>query len=374
MTGRTDAELRGDVTTLRRWYTARIRVMEPMWSYLTRKIGDHSMNLQKVWPLLVSSLLACAMTHGGEKPEPDIEKPKIAMEEAVAAQKECSRTLGLPIEITNGIGMKLKLIPPGEFMMGATVADVEKILKAYPDGDRYRRFFDAEMPQHKVRITKPFYVGVYEVTQAEYERVMKENPSWFSNGGDGKDEVSGLDTSRVPVESVSWEDAVEFCRRLSAMPKERKAGGVYRLSTEAEWEYACRAGTTTPFHFGSQLNGREANCSGSYPYGTTEKGPSLGRPTTVGSYAANAFGLYDMHGNAWEWCRDCYDGGYYRSSPVDDPQGPKEAAFRVLRGGSWAIGAGSCRSAFRDMGEPQFRHRCRGFRVAADPSDTEHDD
>ena len=125
---------------------------------------------------------------------------------------------------------------------------------------------------------------------------MGKNPSYFSATGDGKDEVSGMDASRFPVERVSWDDAVEFCRKLSELPEEKTAGHVYRLPTEAEWEYACRAGTTTPFHFGSKLNGEEANCDGSLPLGTTIKGPSLDRPTTVGSYQPNVFGLYYMHG------------------------------------------------------------------------------
>lgn len=184
--------------------------------------------------------------------------------------------------ITNSIGMKLKLIPSGEFLMGSPESEEAR------DSD--------EGPQHRVRITKPFYLGVYEVTQGEYERVTGDNPSCFSKVGTGKAKVAGQDTSRFPVEEVSWEDAVEFCRKLSDLPSERSARRVYRLPTEAEWEYACRAGTTTPLHFGTQLNGREANCDGNYPYGTDTKGTYLKRTTTVGSYKANAFGLYDMHG------------------------------------------------------------------------------
>jgi len=274
-------------------------------------------------------------------------------EEAVGAQKEWSQSLGTPVEITNSIGIRLALIPPREFLMGSPKSEEERREDEY---------------QHRVRIMKPFYLGIYEVTQAEYERVMKENPSWFSTGGDGKDEVSGFNTSRFPVEYVSWEDAVAFCRRLSAMPEELQAGRVYRLPTEAEWEYACRAGTTTPFHFGSELNGGEANCYGSAPYGTTEKGPYLKRTTTVGSYAPNAFGLFDMHGNIWEWCRDRYDEEYYRSSPVDDPQGPEGSTDRVRRGGSWDFLSAGCRSAQRNWSGPVSRGYDLGFRVAAVPS------
>ncbi len=213
--------------------------------------------------------------------EPDLAFTK---DEAVARQRECSQSLGMPVEITNFTGMKLVLIPPGEFLMGSPESEQDTEVDEY---------------QHRVRITKPFYLSVYEVTQSEYERVMGENPSWFSSGGSGsgKEKVSDLDTSRFPVERVNWQNAVEFCRKLSELPEERAGGRIYRLPMEAEWEYACRAGTTTPFHFGSELNGSQTNCDGTRPYGTSTEGPQLGRTTTVGSYAANAFGLYDMHGN-----------------------------------------------------------------------------
>jgi formylglycine-generating enzyme required for sulfatase activity len=250
--------------------------------------------------------------------------------------------------LTNSIGMKLVLIPPGEFQMGS------------PEDEKDR--YSDEGPQHRVRLTQPFYLGVHEVTQGEYERVTGTNPSHFMT-------VSGQDPSRFPVEKVSWEDAVEFCRKLSALPAERSAGREYRLPTEAEWEYACRAGTTTPFHFGSVLNGREANCDGNYPYGTSEKGPHLKRTTTVGSYSANGFGLYDMHGNLWEWCSDWYDEKYYANSPVDDPQGPALGSRRVGRGGCWIYDAGVCRSADRYWHSPDYRYGNLGFRLALVPAD-----
>ncbi len=174
-----------------------------------------------------------------------------------------------------------------------------------------------------------------------------------------------MDTSRFPVEEVSWEDAVEFCRKLSALAGERSASRVYRLPSEEEWEYACRAGTTTPFHFGSQLNGREANCNGDYPYGTSAKGTNLQRPTNVGSYTSNFFGLYDMHGNVWEWCQDWY--GNYPSGSVTDPTGPTGASDRVFRGGCWFSIARYCRSALRYWFTPTFRLYILGFRVALVP-------
>jgi formylglycine-generating enzyme required for sulfatase activity len=200
---------------------------------------------------------------------------------------------------------------------------------------------------------------MYEVTQAEYERVMGTNPSGFKT-------VAGQTTSRFPVEDVSWNDAVEFCRKLSALPGELSAGRVYRLPTEAEWEYACRAGTTTPFHFGSQLNGWEANCDGNDPYGTTTNGTYLERPAAVGSYGANGFGLCDMHGNVWEWCSDWSDD--YATTAVDDPTGATSGLVRVSRGGGWHAGAGGCRSAYR-WHAPANWGGSLGFRLASSSVD-----
>jgi len=263
-------------------------------------------------------------------------------QEAWASHLECK------VEESNSIGMKLILIPPGEFEMGSPPSEV-----GHGENER----------QHRVRITKPFFLGVYEVTQREYQAVMGNNPSHFSPTGAGKDAVRGLDTSQFPVELVSWDDANEFCRKLSALAAEQTAGRVYRLPTEAEWEYACRAGTTTPFHFGAQCNGAEANCRGQVPYATDVKGPFLGRTAKVGSYAPNPFGHYDMTGNVWEWCSDWYDADYYGRSPADDPQGPAVAgSFRVIRGGGWSSGPVYCRSAFRRV-EPAYRLIGIGFRV-----------
>jgi len=329
------------------------------------------MKSQGMWPLPVSLLLCGMIGYGGE-PEPVVEKPKAAIEEAVAAQREWSERLGSPVDITNSIGMKLVLIPAGEFMMGS------------PESEQGRKDYEH---LHRVRITRPFYLGVYEVTQAEYERVMKANPSWFPSGCHGNEKVSDLDMGQFPVEQVSWENAVEFCRNLSDLPEEKAAGRIYRLPAEAEWEYACRAGTTTAFHFGSHLNGQEANCDGNCPYGTSTKGPYLERPTTVGSYAPNAFGLYDMHGNVGEWCNDWYAEQDYGSSPESDPQGPSEATsrgceldigffraafhfrfgpqYRVVRSGSWRHDSRGCRSAYRSRNGPQSRAVNLGFRVVA---------
>ncbi len=255
-----------------------------------------------------------------------------------------------PKEITNSIGMKLVLIPAGKFLMGSPKDEKER--------------FHGEV-QHEVSITKPFNLGVYMVTQAEYEKVMGNNPSYFSPKGDGKDEVEDMDTSHFPVEMVSWEDAIAFCKKLSELPEEKKAGRVYRLPTEAEWEYACRAGTKTVFHYGDSLSSKQANFDGNDPYGGADKGPNLNRTAKVGSYAPNAFGLYDMHGNVWEWCQDWYNGGYYKNSPKEDPPGPAQASDRVVRGGSWYSHGWDCRSAGRHRLGPASRFASLGFRVAA---------
>jgi len=287
-----------------------------------------------------------------------------------------------PQEFTNSIDMKLKLIPAGEFTMGSSESEEDR-----SDDEK----------QHRVRVTKPYYLGAHEVTQKEFSMVMGFNPSDHQRGGDREDEVSGLDTSGFPVEHVSWYDAVHFCNKLSELEGRtpcyrltdierydddgrgiksatvsRQSGNGYRLPAEAEWEYACRAGTKTSFSFGSVLNGKQANCRGDYPYGTETKGPDLGRTTTVGSYSANAWGLYDMHGNVWEWCDDWYDEDYYEDSPVDDPTGPTTGASRaarVFRGGGWLSYARHCRSADRFRNAPGFRFYDLGFRIALVPSE-----
>ncbi len=257
--------------------------------------------------------------------------------EAKQRQKITSKALGHPVDFTNSIGMKFKLIPAGSFMMGSPEDETAR------SGD--------EGPLHRVRITKPFYLGLYEVTQEQYERIIGENSSAFKG-------------STKPVERVSWNDAVEFCKRLSS-----KEGRTYRLPTEAQWEHACRAGTRTAFNFGSVLNGKQANCDGNYPYGSETKEPHLKQTTSVGSYTANAWSLHDMHGNVWEWCADWYDGKCYMNSPKDDPTGPKSGSYRVIRGGGWGYDAWSCRSAFRDRVTPGYRGSNLGFRISLVPSE-----
>jgi formylglycine-generating enzyme required for sulfatase activity len=255
-------------------------------------------------------------------------------------------------EITNSIGMKLARIPAGKFLMGSPATEAER---------------EAGEHQHKVAITRPFYLGVYPVTQGQYQKLMAGNPSFFNpNNGGSRDH---------PVEQVRWGGALAFCNKLTALPEEKKAGRTYRLPSEAEWEYACRAGTTTPFNVGDALSSKQANFNGNFPYGVASKGPYLRRTAKVGSYRPNAWGLYDMHGNVLEWCNDWYDPAYYKKSPKENPQGPKKGVvstgfrnnfFVVVRGGCWLDEARACRSARRFRLQQTDPYRWTGFRVACD--------
>jgi formylglycine-generating enzyme required for sulfatase activity len=197
-----------------------------------------------------------------------------------------------------------------------------------------------------VEITKPYCLGAHVVTQAQYRQVMGTNPSRFSQKGQGKDKVVGLNTDDFPVDSVSWDDAMDFCRIVSLLAVKDK-GWVVDLPTEAEWEYACRAGANTLFHHGNSLSSQQANFNGNLPYGSAAKGPFLQRTTKVGSYAANGWGLYDMHGNVNQWCKDWYDKGYYQNSDKRDPSGPTNGESHVGRGGTFSASAGNCRAARR---------------------------
>jgi formylglycine-generating enzyme required for sulfatase activity len=251
-----------------------------------------------------------------------------------------------PREITNSIGMKLVLIPAGKFLMGS------------PKGERGR---DTDEEQHQVEITKPFYLGIYEVTQGQFKEVMGKNPSYFSTGGDGKDKVKGLNTDDFPVETVSWQEAQTFLKKLSALREESKQGRRYRLPTEAEWEWSCRGGPTEyqTFHCGNSLSSKQANING-----WADREPFLARTCQVGSYKPNAFGRYDMHGNVWEWCSDWYDLDFYRTSPLKDPAGPSKGTGRVMRGGGWNRDGQFCRSALRVGRGPASVTSILGFRAA----------
>jgi formylglycine-generating enzyme required for sulfatase activity len=242
----------------------------------------------------------------------------------------------MPKLLTNSIGMKLVLIPAGEFQMGS------------PESEEGRR--DNEGPQHRVEITAPFYIGACEVSQEEYEQVMGMHRNAFCKTGHRAKRVAGQDTGRFPVEMVSWNDAVEFCMKLSALPAERKASRMYRLPTEAEWEYACRAGTPWRFHYGDWPDDEYGN------YGED-------RTTAVGSFKPNPWGLYDVHGNVSEWCADCYSEDYYERSPSADPTGPASGSERVYRGGHFGGDPMLRRSAFRTGFGPDRWSEAVGFRV-----------
>ena len=256
--------------------------------------------------------------------------------------------------VTNSIGMEFAYIPAGTFLMGSLV----------DEGEGYRS--GNEGPVHEVEITKGFYLGMYAVTQGEYEGVMGSNPSRFWARGDGKAQVNGMKTSRFPVEQVGNKDARKFCKKLSGTQEEKEKKRLYRLPTEAEWEYACRGGAgmkQTPFHFGKTLSSNQANFNGNFPYGGGAKGPYLERTCEVGSFEPNGFGLYDMHGNVNEWCWD-YAQIDYDDSPLKDPVGPFRGTTRIHRGGDWQDNGRDCRSARRT----EWPGWGSGFRVVLVPS------
>lgn len=258
--------------------------------------------------------------------------------------------------VENSIGMEFRMISRGEFRMG---------LGEFVEDERQ----DAK-PIHVVQFEEPFYMGVHEVTQQAFSEIMGVNPSQSAEQGaemtEGAELEPGDSPLLRPVENVTWLEADEFCKRLSEKSAEKKAGRSYRLPTEAEWEYACRAGSTTAFSTGVDLKPTEANFSSETPgepAGEGEKRRKPGRLRQVKSYPANAFELFDMHGNVAEWCADWYDDRYYARARKVDPRGPKNGRERVVRGGSWSDVAGHCRSALRDHARPTSRDPRRGFRV-----------
>ena len=275
----------------------------------------------------------------------------------------------MPVEYTNTLGMKFRLIPPGEFTMGSTAEEIAADLREGQD-KHWQEYIKSEAPQHKVILTQPIYLGVNEVTQAEYEKVIGTNPSHFSPLGMGKEAVAGMETTGHPVENVSWNDAAEFCAKLSQQEKLKpfyfRAGETitsldgtgYRLPTEAEWEHACRAGTTTKYWIGD--NDEDLVRVGWFGANSGE------RTHDVGELKGNPFRLYDIHGNVFEWVQDWQEPTYYgqfQTRSAVDPSGPSSAqTSRVLRG--WAPNAGLCRSAMRYWFSPSTRMPILGFRVS----------
>ena len=287
--------------------------------------------------------------------ENKIGESKVEMEAQSSEGKSANKPVSLVIhkrrqqaqyfveDLGNRVTLDMVQIPGGDFLMGS------------PDDELERS--ESEIPQHPVTV-KTFFMGKYPVTQSQWSAVatmpqvnleLNPDPSHFK----GEDR---------PVENVSWFEAVEFCDRLS-----QHTDRPYRLPSEAEWEYACRAETTTPFHFGETITPDLANYNGSYTYGRGTKGIYRQETTPVGSFrVANAFGLYDMHGNVWEWCQDHWHDNY-KGAPPDgsawvDAEAEKEA-MRVLRGGSWCFDPRYCRSACRFIINPGYRDYYYGFRV-----------
>jgi len=235
-------------------------------------------------------------------------------------------------EFTNSIEMGFAFIPPGTFMMGSP-------------SDEYQRAENEK--QHQTTLTKGFYLQKTEVTQKQWKKVMGDNPSRFYRCGED-----------CPVDFVSWYDVQLFIKRLNKMERTDK----YRLPTEAEWEYACRAGTETPFYFGQYLSTDQANYNGNHPIPGSPRGRNRNTSIPVGSFPPNSFGLYDMHGNVYEWCYDWY--GNYGSKSAIDPKGASSGLSRVCRGGGLSSYARRCRSANRTKHLPGYVNFYIGFRLA----------
>jgi formylglycine-generating enzyme required for sulfatase activity len=289
--------------------------------------------------------------------------------EVEAAQQTWAKYLKRPVnesvDVGGGVKMEFVLVPPGRFLMGSPKEEQDYLTKTYFGGKR-PTWLDGEK-QFEVELTQPFYLGRYAVTQEQYMAITsKANPSEFSAAGPDKysrDRVAGLDTRRFPVENVSWQDAKDCADDLE---KKRGDGLEYRLPTEAEWEYSCRGGYSSSLPFGigdgRSLSPTQANFNGEYPFGGTAKGEYRQRPCPVGQLPGNSLGLYDMHGNVWQWCADWY--GDYPVGKAIDPTGPLGGSDRVRRGGGWDDVGQVCRSAYRSGFSPDIRYSRLGFRLA----------
>jgi formylglycine-generating enzyme required for sulfatase activity len=298
----------------------------------------------------------------------------------------------ITVDLGGNVTLKMVLIPAGEFKMGSdesAEATAAFFNKTYGEDLVQADWFKDEHPQHRVRITKPFYLGTYHVTRGQFRQFVAETSyktdaengvgykgsvGWDSDKktfGPNKKfswrNVGFEQTDEYPVVNVSWNDAVAFCKWLS-----KKEDKTYRLPKEAEWEYACRAGTTTRYYSSDDPetlatvgNVADVAAKAKFPdwkY-TIKANDGYVFTAPVGKFKPNAFGLYDMHGNAWQWCMDWFGAEYYAKSATDDPSGPDSGAVRVLRGGSWFYGPFNTRSAFRFGIRPDFRGDGVGFRV-----------
>lgn len=301
--------------------------------------------------LLGAALLAGIYHVSTREPSPVYKTWPFDVHEAARRQDETAKALGLPKELTLDLGeqvqMRLVLVPAGQFPMGSsnqeqkTAADDLNVL--VDNKEEALEFVRDEYPQRSVTISRAFYMGIYTVTNEQYEVVMDLRP------GDAQ-------LARNPVDGISWNDAMEFCKKLS-----KKTGHPVHLPTEAQWEYACRAGTQTPFNFGQSISTDQANYNGEFVFAKGKKGPYRGKSIAVGTFKPNAWGLYDMHGNVMQWCRDWF--GKYSATARMDPRGPDDGYFRVARGGSYGLHPANCRSASRQGVTPGSDFGGIGFRV-----------
>lgn len=286
-------------------------------------------------------------------------------DEATISQQEWADYLRVPVDFSNSLDVRFQLVPPGEFTMGTAEED----LPILPDEHSWKATTATEAPPHSVRLTSAYYMAESEVTQTQYASVTGRNPSYFSATGNGEPEALSADTSRHPVEDVTWLEAVLFCNALSRLEDRPPcylvdganvrlvdgASGGYRLPTEAEWEFACRAGSAGKFCFGDAA----ASLRGYASYSEN----SDGRTRPVMTLEPNAFGLFDMHGGVWEYCYDWYDPDFYKQGSMTDPRGPQKGVVRVHRGGSWDNPPDRCRSAQRSSGPLDSHSIYRGFRL-----------
>jgi formylglycine-generating enzyme required for sulfatase activity/serine/threonine protein kinase len=288
-------------------------------------------------------------------------------------QAAWAKFLGVEVEMENSIGMRFVLIPPGEFDMGSTEEEVAKLLeqaKATNQSSSYIERLPAEDPKHRVRITKPFWLGVHEVTRGQFRRFVDERNYKTEAERDGKGGYGLVDgqwkkdprfawnrdlgfeqAEDHPVVNASWNDVTAFCAWLSEKEREKS-----HFPSEAQWEYACRAGTTTTWYSGDD--------EGALKEHGWLSNNAEGKTHPVGQKSPNAWGLYDMHGNVWEWCQDWFGDRYYATSPLDDPPGASGGSHRVYRGSSWLNGASSVRASYRNFCPPSYRGEDHGFRLA----------
>jgi formylglycine-generating enzyme required for sulfatase activity len=290
---------------------------------------------------------------------PSLAKAPFNGREAKAHQEAWAKYLGISVETIDSVGAKMILIPPGEFQMGtgSSKEETEVLRKIFDDPNATDAARDSwlaqERPSHRVVITKPFLIGMTEVTVGQFKKFV-EASSYQTEAEKVKEMRTYLNpghpmTDDSPASSISWNDAVAYCNWLSGREK-----ATYRLPTEAEWEYACRAGTTTQYSFGDDVELLKQ-------YGWYAKS-SDGGSQWAGKKLPNAFGLHDMHGNLFEWCQDYYSSTWYAQTPSDDPSGPSSESNRVIRGGNWRSTAYFCRSAFRLFSSQADRGPTRGFR------------